>query len=74
MDVHRIIGNHLRKSSLFTFSFQLPLICLKGDITYGKPLLHCDFRLGPFTSVDSIETKLRDYKERQIEEYSCERC
>lgn len=72
MDVHRIIGNHLRKSSLFTFSFQLP--CFSDDTTYGKPLLHCDFRLGQFTSVDSIETKLSEYKERQIEEYSCERC
>lgn len=74
MDVHRIIGNHLRESSLFTFSFKLPLICCSDDTTYGKPLLHCDFRLGPFTSVDSIETKLSEYKERQIEEYSCERC
>lgn len=74
MDVHRIIANHLQKSSLFTFSFQLPLICCAGDITYGKPLLHCDFRLSPFTSVDSIETKLREYNERQIEEYRCERC
>jgi hypothetical protein len=73
MDVHRIIGNHLRKSSLFTFSFRLPLICC-DDTTYGKPLLHCDLRLGPFTSVDSIETKLREYKERQIEEYSCDQC